>query len=81
MLDFLGCGAKVTLHGSFGVFVDRKTSDRILTEEGIDDSRARDEVWERRPHDDMDEDRLRCATRTIVSNGLFAEWKKKMSIH
>ena len=41
----------------------RDDFDRILTEEGIDDARLRDEIWHSRPAGELDEDRLRKAAK------------------
>ena len=42
--------------------MDRETFERILTEEGIDDAKLRDDLWHSRPADlTNDEDKLRKA--------------------
>lgn len=45
--------------------MDRDTFDRILAEEGIDDSQLRNDIWNGRPKDDMDETKLRNAAKKL----------------
>jgi len=39
--------------------MDRETFDRILAEEGLDDAKLRDEIWNTRPSTGLDEEGLR----------------------
>ena len=41
--------------------MDRQTFDSILIEEGIDDISLRNDIWNTRPGDGLDENRLRFA--------------------
>lgn len=43
--------------------MDRETFDRILTEEGIDDAKLREDLWNTRLSGDIDEGNLRSAAK------------------
>lgn len=52
--------------------MDRETFDRILTEEGVDDAKLRDDIWKSRPLDLCDnEDRLRKAAKDFKAELLY----------
>ncbi|HXK40515.1 MAG TPA: hypothetical protein VJ046_00185 [Candidatus Paceibacterota bacterium] len=43
--------------------MDRETFDRILTEEGVDDAKMRDDIWNTRPASGLNEENLRNAAK------------------
>ena len=43
--------------------MDRETFDRILAEEGLDDAKMRDNIWNSRPSGGIDEEGLRSAAK------------------
>ena len=43
--------------------MDREFFDRILTEEGIEDAKIRNDIWNTRPAGNLDENKLRQAAR------------------
>lgn len=43
--------------------MNRETFDRILTEEGIDDAKLRNDSWNSKPGDGLDEAKLRNAAK------------------
>jgi len=47
--------------------MNRETFDKILIEEGIDDSNLRNQIWDTRPSDDLDENRLRKVAKRFKS--------------
>jgi hypothetical protein len=48
--------------------MDKKRFNEILTEEGIDDSKLRDDLWLTRPPADLDETEVRSAARRFNEN-------------
>ena len=43
--------------------MSRDDFDRILSEEGIDDARLRDDIWHSKPAGELDEGKLRIAAK------------------
>ena len=41
--------------------MDRETFDKILAEEGLDDAKMRDDIWNSQPSGGLDKERLRSA--------------------
>ncbi len=43
--------------------MDKETFDRILAEEGLDDAKMRNDIWNSQPSGGLDEERLRSAAK------------------
>lgn len=59
--------------------MDRETFDRILAEEGLNDVKMRDDIWNSRPSGGLDEEQLRSAARQFKQ--ALPELRVKRALH
>lgn len=59
--------------------MNRETFDRILTEEGIDDAKLRDEIWNSRPSDEINEENFRSDAKRFKRELLVSQVRKSLN--